>query len=111
MSPWACLAINLAATPGAGTLLARRYIAGAAQLALALAGFALAMGWIFQKIRVYYSIMFDTQMPPEPGNALGILGLALFGVAWLWSLVSSILIIRTAEKPVPPPLPPQHLGQ
>ncbi len=37
--------------------------------------------------------------PPSQGL---ILGLALFGAAWLWSLVTSLQIIRDLRKTTPP---------
>jgi len=39
-----CILVNLAATPGLGSLIGRRYLAGSGQLALALVGFVLLTG-------------------------------------------------------------------
>ena len=52
---WTCLLTNLFATPGLGSLMARRVFAGTGQLLLALAGFVLIVGWIFELCRRCFS--------------------------------------------------------
>lgn len=101
--------INQFATPGLGSLLAKRFVAGTGQLLLAVAGFLLFMGWFFQKMRVFYGQIEGTTLPANTGNKLGEWGLIVFAAAWLWSLVTSIQMIRSAPKDsIPPskPLPP-----
>ena len=46
--------LNLLATPGLGSLLCRRWIAGSGQLVLAVAGFALIMVWFVKEMMPYY---------------------------------------------------------
>jgi hypothetical protein len=57
---WSCVAINQFATPGLGSLLCRRWIAGAGQLLLALAGFTLVVGWMAS---YFYRRMSDLTSP------------------------------------------------
>ncbi len=102
-----CALINLFATPGLGSVVARRFIAGTGQLILACAGFALFVGWFIQKMRLFYGQIMGTDLPLDAGARLLRWGLAIFAVAWVWSLVTSIQIIRNAPKEFLPPLPPK----
>jgi 4a-hydroxytetrahydrobiopterin dehydratase len=87
--------LNLLATPGLGSLLARRWIAGVGQLLLAVAGFTLFMIWFVKVMtQLYGQISGDVVVRPI-GNFL-IAGVALFAVAWLWSAVTSISLLREA---------------
>ncbi len=93
-----CVIVNQAATPGLGSLLARRWIAGSGQLALALAGFGLIMAWFFFKLRDLYRLAEDLPVDPSAGNSLGKAGLVIFVLAWLWSWVTSASILKEARK-------------
>jgi hypothetical protein len=104
---WTYAIINQFATPGLGSLLARRFVAGGGQLLLACAGFALFIAWFIQTMRVFYGQMFGTELAPDTGSSLWKWGLGIFAAAWLWSLVTSIQIIRSAPKDTIPPLPPK----
>jgi len=106
-----CALINLAATPGLGSLIARRFWAGIGQLLLALAGFVLLVGWMFE----FFDRAFSQQLgEPASTTPIGWMlkwGLILFAAAWVWSLVTSISLWRQAGadeagglKPVPPRL-------
>src|SRR5690606_11070234 len=103
---WFFTCINLFATPGLGSIIARHFIQGAAQFMLAIAGFLLLMWWFFQKMRLYYGQISGTDLPPDTGNTTGLLGAALFAAAWLWPLVTSIQIIRSVKEP-PMNIPPK----
>jgi len=106
-----CALINLAATPGLGSLIARRYVAGSGQLLLALAGFGLITGWMFE---LFYRLYL--QQVGEPASAhsagwMGKWGSICFGAAWLWALVTSLSVWRQAGaetsgpvKSTPPPM-------
>ena len=50
-----CVLVNLAATPGLGSLMARRVVAGTGQLLLAVVGFCLIVGWMFELFHRVYS--------------------------------------------------------
>lgn len=58
-------------------------------------------------MRVFYGQMFGTTLPPDLGSSLWKWGLLIFALAWLWSLVTSIQMIRNAPKDTIPPLPPK----
>ena len=91
-----CALINLAATPGLGSLIARRYWAGTGQLLLALIGFGLLVAWMC----ILYDRAFRQQLgesvPTTPFGWLGKWGLICFAVAWAWSLLTSISFWRQA---------------
>jgi hypothetical protein len=98
--------INQLATPGLGSLLAGRWVAGIGQLLLALAGFAMVVAWfgaVF--IQLYRQINGD----PEPKSAawLGEVGGITFFVSWLWAWVTSLSLLREAKKDPAPPAPPR----
>ena len=77
-----------------------RPIAGAGQLTLAIIGCILVMIWFFQTMKAYYATAVGD--PSTPGNVkLFIAGAAVFGVSWLWSLVTSIGLVR--ETNISPP--------
>lgn len=100
---WSCALINQLATPGLGSLVARRWVAGTIQIVLAIIGFCLIMFWFAQKMRLLYGQMFGTDIPVNAGNQAGQWGLIFFGIAWLWSLLTSIQIVMNAPKSSPPP--------
>ena len=93
--------VNLCATPGLGSLMARRWVAGAGQLILALAGFGLMLGWFVKLMSDYYGMIDDQHSEPKIHWRLLQAGAAVFAVAWLWSLVTSIQLIRAAAKMSP----------
>jgi hypothetical protein len=78
-----------------------RYVAGAGQLLLAIAGFVLVIGWFAMKmIELYDQIGGNSQ--PKSYAWLGEWGAIIFAVAWLWSWVTSISILIEAKKRTPP---------
>ena len=87
--------LNLLATPGLGSLLGRRWIAGGGQLVLALTGFTLFLVWFVKEMIQYYGqITGDVEVRP-----IGVFlesGLILFGIAWLWSAATSFSLLREA---------------
>jgi 4a-hydroxytetrahydrobiopterin dehydratase len=88
--------LNLLATPGLGSLLGRRWIAGGGQLLLAIAGFSLFMLWIVREMIGYYGLAFGGAAPPAGLNIL-VIGLVLFAAAWLWSAVTSFSLLQEAS--------------
>lgn len=99
--------VNLCATPGLGSLMARRWVAGVGQLILAVAGFGLMLGWFVKLMSAFYSLGSDFSTGPAGESHVSISwrllkwGVAIFAVSWLWSLVTSIQLIRAARK-MPP---------
>jgi hypothetical protein len=104
-----CILVNLAATPGLGSLIARRFWAGTGQLLLALAGFGLIVGWMFG---FYYRIFLQQMDEPVPNTPIDWMwkwGSVCFGASWLWSLFTSLSLWRqtksdkpAGQKAVPP---------
>ena len=106
---WTCVLTNLCATPGLGSLMARRVFAGIGQLLLALAGFVLIVGWMFELFHRVFLQQFGEAVPPDSSGWMWEWGLLLFGAGWLWSLVTSLSLLRQAKtdgqvepKPIPP---------
>jgi hypothetical protein len=92
---------NLCATPGLGSLMCRRVVAGTGQLLLALAGFCLISSWMARE--------FYTSIQQQMGNAVATTpfgwmwrwGAVCFGTAWLWSLVTSVSLWRRVKDEAP----------
>lgn len=104
--------INQFATPGLGSLLARHWVAGAGQLVLALTGFALVLVWFVKTMLNFYSLMFDQHEEPQSHLIWLKWGVVIFAAGWLWSLVTSLQLLRAAKTPPPgiknePPILPK----
>ncbi|HEU6448815.1 MAG TPA: hypothetical protein VFV23_10310 [Verrucomicrobiae bacterium] len=100
-----CILINLAATPGLGSISARRYVAGTFQLILSVAGFCLIVGWMFKAMFGTISDEISGQNAAVAPGWMWKWGAILFGAAWLWSLVTSISMWRESKpESVPPKL-------
>jgi hypothetical protein len=101
--------INQLATPGLGSLMAGRWLAGAGQLILALAGAGMVTAWfVLVVVQVYNQI--DEGAQPRSVAWLGEAGALVFAAGWLWALLTSLSLIREAREEegplVPPRLPP-----
>jgi 4a-hydroxytetrahydrobiopterin dehydratase len=90
--------LNLLATPGLGSLLCGRWIAGTGQLLLSVAGFALIIVWFFKEMIPYYGLMFNDETPQLPGLKMLAAGGNLFIVAWLWSAFTSFSLMREGSS-------------
>ena len=88
--------INQLATPGLGSLMAGRYVAGAGQLALAVIGFCLIIAWFISLMMQIYQ-QIDSDAPLKPAAWLGKAGAVTFAASWLWSLVTSFSLLREAR--------------
>jgi hypothetical protein len=106
-----CVLVNLTATPGLGSLMARRVLAGTGQLLLALVGFVLIMIWTFALLHRVTVEQLGEPAPPNSSGWMGKWGLIFFGSAWLWSLVTSASLLRqvkadeqAGQRPAPPRL-------
>lgn len=115
---WACAAVNQLAFPGLGTIMAGRRGVGLAQAAVMVAGFVFGTGflvWFFVCTVERLSVLENPAAQPahefQPYLWIGLLGGALCVVAWCWSLLSSVDILRQAMRPAasptsgPPALP------
>jgi hypothetical protein len=102
--------INLAATPGLGSLMARRFFSGIGQLLLALGGSVLIVSWVFELCYRVFLQQLGNPVPPDSSGWLWKWGLLLFGAGWLWSLATSLSLLwqARADGPVEPkPIPPR----
>ncbi|MCC6233275.1 MAG: hypothetical protein IT580_11565 [Verrucomicrobiales bacterium] len=107
--------INQLATPGLGSWIAGRRLAGMGQLALSIAGFLEFMAYF--GLLIWQSIRALTQgvETPGPSATLWRTGLLLFGLAWLWSGLTSWQLwrecqaqdLRERSECPPGPLPPR----
>ena|ERR1700722_14474729 len=107
-----CLIVNQFATPGLGSLMARRYVAGTIQLLLAVAGFGLVMGWFIHLMLSMYRLVTDLPPVSNPYPWMGKTGALIFFVAWLLSWPTTISVLRQARKaeadnPAAHPIPPK----
>ena len=90
--------LNLLGTPGLGSLLAGRVVAGSGQLGLAVVGFTLVVIWFVQMMSGYYGQMFnDGAARPATAMTKLLLGAGIFALAWVWSLVTSLSLLRAAK--------------
>ena len=107
---WTCILTNQAATPGLGSLMARRVLVGSGQLLLALTGFVLIVGWMFELCHRVYLQQLDEPVPPDSSGWMWKWGLLFFGASWLWSLATSISLWRQAKSDAqaePKAIPPR----
>ena len=89
-----CVLINLFATPGLGSLMAGRVIAGLGQLILALAGFVMIVAWFVETMLQFYGQIDDFGTSREPKSYIWLvaIGAATFGtdrVMVRWSRASA----------------------
>jgi len=99
-----CFLVNQFATPGLGSLMGGRIVAGLGQLLLALIGFALVTFWFLQTMKQYYGTVDEDAPAPVSYARYFIAGFLVFGASWLWSLLTSFSLVRAAKTPEP--LPP-----
>jgi 4a-hydroxytetrahydrobiopterin dehydratase len=89
--------MNLFATPGLGSLMAGRRLAGLGQLFLAVLGFVLVFVWFIKIIVPYYGQMFGDHPAPPVNWKTGIYGAVIFAASWVWSLFTSLSLMRAAS--------------
>jgi hypothetical protein len=94
-----CFLVNQFATPGLGSIMGRRFLAGIGQLLLALAGFGLVIAWFsLTLVHAFDSAGADGGSPPPLASHLGEAGGLLFVISWFWSLATSLSLLRDARK-------------
>jgi len=115
---WTYLGINLFATPGLGSYMGGRKAAGSGQLCLSVTGFLLITAWMF---KTFYGVV-TAEMNGTDSVAPAALwwqgGTFFFALAWVWSLITSVSLVReigAASVGTPPPLaafsPPPRLSE
>ncbi len=91
--------MNLLGTPGLGSIMAGRRLAGIGQLTIFLVGFVLFCLWVFPTITRYYRLTdFDAPPPSVPGGGRAMLGVGLCIISWFWSLVTSLSLMREVSE-------------
>jgi hypothetical protein len=83
--------------PGVGTFVAGRRVEGVLQLVVSQTGFALSLLWavLFTRDWIHQGSL------PEDVTLhlwLGVAGVALFLLGWMWSAASSVAILRDSRK-------------
>jgi hypothetical protein len=102
-----CLLANQFATPGMGSLMARRcmgslmarrWVAGLGQLLVFLTGFAIfIVGFVQRFVEMYRSIRDQSDSMGTSGIRPMLLGLAIAGLAWSWAWFTSLSLVREAK--------------
>ena len=99
-----CLLMNLFATPGLGSLMGGRILAGLGQLLIFLVGFAFIGLWFYCTMKQYYSLMDfsadDTRAKVSYIHYF-LAGFLFAAASWLWSLLTSLSLMRQAKTPEP----------
>ena len=92
--------LNLLGTPGLGSLVAGRWLAGLGQLLLALAGFAMICVWCIKEVNREWQQGMDFESAPTHAIPFTLLtaGSAIFVLSWVWSLVTSISLLRATSQ-------------
>jgi hypothetical protein len=106
---WAHVMQNLA-TPGIGSLKARRIFAGVCQLSLALAGCFLICAWVIGWSYRIYLAQVGEIIPENSSGRLLKWGVICFGVSWLWALITCVSLVlqaKAAERRKPQKVPPR----
>jgi len=93
---WICLLSNLL-VPGLGTIVARRRVPGALQLIVSQVGFVLSCIWAVLFVRRW---IHEGSLPEDitPHLGIGLVGVAIFILAWIWSMASSVEILHNSRK-------------
>lgn len=98
---WACLMTNVLVLPGAGTIAAGRRLTGFVQAILALLGFVLLCVWMVSWVgEMVRTATFPEGLGPHAG--LGVFGMLLAVVSWVWGFLSGLAILREAREGVSP---------
>ena len=112
---WGCLTTNVA-MPGFGSLVAGR-VSGYAQAALAIGGMTLTM--IFGMRFIWWMVANWSRFhepDADPTAGLGemwqylkwpLVGFGMFGVGWLWAVVTGLQIVSSARKAESAAVPPR----
>jgi len=93
---WGCVMSNLV-LPGVGTFVAGRRVEGLLQLVISQTGFALSVVWAVLFVRDW---IHQGSLPEDVASGLwlGVAGVALFLLGWIWSAGSSVVILRDSRK-------------
>ena len=90
--------VNQLATPGLGSLMGGRILAGIGQLILAVVGFIMICGWFLKIILTIYHQLNGSAARPLPFPWLGQVGALTFFASWIWALVTSFSLLNEAKR-------------
>lgn len=76
--------------------MAGRWVAGTGQVILAVVGFCFVVAWFFMLMSQLYQ-QINSEVPPRSVAWVGEAGALIFAAAWLWSLVTSLSLLREAR--------------
>jgi len=90
--------MNLLVLPGLGSFLVGRRIAGVAQAALAGTGAGMSAFWLILLARQWAQ---EGYFPIDGGDdfRIGVTGVLVFAGAWVWSLATSLSVLRAVKRP------------
>ncbi len=96
---WTSLSMNLLVLPGLGSFLVGRRITGVAQAVLASIGAGMSAWWLILLARQWTQ---ESYFPIDGGDdfRIGVFGVLVFAVAWVWSLVTSLTVVHEARQRV-----------
>jgi len=95
---WACLLTNVATLPGLGTIAAGHRV-GYVQAVIAVIGFILSMAWFGLTAKEWWATN-QIALGFTPTLGLGVAGVAVYGIAWIWALTSSLRVLRSAPPAI-----------
>jgi hypothetical protein len=98
-----CLLMNQLATPGLGSLMGGRIVAGSIQLGMAVLGFVLVVVWMYRLSANAYRQAFELPTQPPASPWLGTAGFGLFALSWVLAWFTSLSLLRHAPPEEPPP--------
>jgi hypothetical protein len=89
--------MNLLVLPGLGSFLLGRRMTGVVQALLACTGAGMSAWWLILLARQWAQ---DGYFPIDGGNdfRIGVSGVFVFAVGWVWSLVTSLAVVREVRR-------------
>ncbi len=92
---WSYLITNLLVLPGLGSVMAGQKASGYLQMLLALVGSVITLVAV---VKLAWAWVQEFQLPGDPAlYRWTILGIGIFLVSWIWSLLTSLALFR--QKP------------
>jgi hypothetical protein len=88
--------VNLFVCPGLGSWLGGRRVTGALQMLVAFIGFGITLLWFFNLMLVMLREIQGARMEAPDLTQLAIAGFGTVGLAWVWALLTSVVLTREA---------------
>jgi len=90
------LIANIIGLPGLGTFFAGKKISGTIQMIISITGLIITLTQAVKLIKTWYSDPFN--IPEVPELKFFFIGIFLFFISLLWSVVSVLMIISKTKK-------------